>query len=324
MSAALTSDQREVIERQQFQPLPEPERQWVKNLQDLLLAPVTPLPDRATRSMRKEWEEIEEAQRAQMHVEKEHVQFTVGDFGTLFEMAPVDPLFSEEINEHIGPISDKIVGTYFDCIMRYKNEQYHESVLREFEAKHPRRNNKKAKKSAEDRGGSSKSRKRPAPDSEGSDDSDDSAPPEGSHRKVAYIPNETFTEALDGRKKLSKKGVTKKLDKILDEMDLTVENVQELDYLFLPIYESSLGHHILMGIVPKQGFAFIIDSCQWPRAKEDFPVKHLMVLALHLCPAGQEWPVYGKWDVLYDVDDDSLPCTKQGDAHNCGVLRAPI
>jgi hypothetical protein len=316
MSTALTSAQREVIERQHFQPLPEPERQWVKDLQDLL-PPLTPLPDRPSRTVKAAWEAAENARRAQMHVETEHVQFTIGDFGTLFENEEQDPEDTEE-PIHLKPISDKILGTYFDFIIRYKNQTYHDSVIQDFEARHPPKQNKKAKKgkkAVRDRGGASKARRRSASPEP---DSDDSEPPQGPHRKVAYISNDTFSEAMGGRRNLSTNGITTRIERFLADLEMTVSQVQELDYLFLPYFFDA--HHVLMGIAPKQGFTFIIDSCQWARAKEEFPVKYLMALALHLCPADKEWPIFGKWAIADESDPDSLLCAKQGDLHNCGVF----
>jgi len=77
-----------------------------------------------------------------------------------------------------------------------------------------------------------------------------------------------------------------------------------------------------MGLAPKQGFTFIIDSIQNTYPLEHFPSRELQALALHVCPPDKTWPVYGKTTAKIDIPglDDSTPAVKQGDWRNCGVF----
>jgi hypothetical protein len=114
--------------------------------------------------------------------------------------------------------------------------------------------------------------------------------------------------------------MTEGIATIMKNIGPTVKKILTLDYLFITNFDGK--HHILMGIAPKQGVTFIIDSFQKTYPLEDFPARELKALALHICPDDKTWPIYGKWTAKKDMKDldDSPPSVKQGDMRNCGVF----
>jgi hypothetical protein len=81
---------------------------------------------------------------------------------------------------------------------------------------------------------------------------------------------------------------------------------------------------VLMGLAPKRGFSFIIDSRDGYYTREVNPARRLYILALMICPDDKAWPLYGQWAWSEEggdnVEDDSPNCARQGDYHNCGVF----
>ncbi|KUJ18889.1 uncharacterized protein LY89DRAFT_732428 [Mollisia scopiformis] len=107
---------------------------------------------------------------------------------------------------------------------------------------------------------------------------------------------------------------------------------RELDFLFIP-YIKYITHSVLVGIAPKQRFAFVIDS-----GPEKYNISHdlsrsISALILTLSPDIKwardnkrpqqgEWRMYGEWSHRSQTTDDGPNAAQQDDEYNCGVFTA--
>jgi hypothetical protein len=116
--------------------------------------------------------------------------------------------------------------------------------------------------------------------------------PSGADVKVKIIHNRIFKTV--SQKKIIKygKSMIAELSKILNNIGLTRAKLLDLDYLFVPNYNTK-GHHVLTCLVPKQGFVFIIDSCEFDYPKEEWLALGLLALSLFVRPDGVDWLLYG-------------------------------
>lgn len=71
---------------------------------------------------------------------------------------------------------------------------------------------------------------------------------------VAVIHNAAFNVLVPSKDRRG--GRTNELMTILQNIGLTPDDVRTLDYLFISHYNEEIGHHVLMGVAPKQGFCF--------------------------------------------------------------------
>ncbi|KAH7323719.1 hypothetical protein BKA65DRAFT_567569 [Rhexocercosporidium sp. MPI-PUGE-AT-0058] len=108
--------------------------------------------------------------------------------------------------------------------------------------------------------------------------------------------------------------------KILKDMDCTGEKFFKLDYLFI-VYTDG-GHYRVLGLAPKQKYAFSIDSVQdyWDEGRT-IDKRFIMAVLLSQMPGPDTWPIYGQWAYRGDDKYDGSPnCCRQGDDYNCGTM----
>ncbi len=102
-----------------------------------------------------------------------------------------------------------------------------------------------------------------------------------------------------------------------------------LDYLLIPHATDEFVHYNLAGIAPRQKFLFAIDSFGKGFTIHHLPLHTVLGIALSQIPDWYEenlpqyWLIYGHWSQrgVQNVDN-SPPCVRQADAHNCGVFTA--
>jgi hypothetical protein len=143
-----------------------------------------------------------------------------------------------------------------------------------------------------------------------------SFPPAEPRLSIIHINSSTFKAITE-----TDESMNAGFNAFLNQARTTPSKIMEMDYLFIPYYDQSHSHHVLMGIAPKQGFVFIINSVEIDYSREEQPARGLMALAMIICPGDEAWPLYGQWASLpKDTDDDSPNCARQGDFHNCGIF----
>lgn len=241
-------------------------------------------------------------------------------------------------------ISENTVDTYAESIVRYRNISYRDGVMRQYQDAQKRYEQQRRRQEADERqqcGRRNSTRSaarrdnrsmspprdrvvqntrrresRPAPSA--------LAPPiepVGPHAQVAFILSEVFRNAMSPEAlNNNNTNMTTALLNMLNTLGLTRENIQKLDYLFIPFHHWENQHFFLMGLAPKQGFVFLIDSCTNTYPKNTYPVQSLLALALYVCPLDVSWPMYGNWSSREWQEDESPNCARQGDWHNCGVF----
>jgi len=282
MSGSMTSDEREVFERQQFQPLPLEQAQWIKQVLEV-----------CTRT--KANVALDAPPWTTVYNESEHVKLLLLHYSSLVELREdwgFEPQF----------ISDPVLEAYSGCIERYVNQNYHDSILEWFQY---------AQQDYEMNKDKNNTLQPPI------------LPPEP-HRKIACISSKDFSSAIqptlvddddyDGP------DVFEAATHLLERIGHTPQSVLELDYLFIPYFDPDMEHHILIGLAPKQGFVFIIDSCTNTYPRDQFPAQGLLALSILVRPRGVSWPLYGCWSSRDLEYDESPNCARQGDYHNCGIF----
>ncbi|PVH79209.1 hypothetical protein DL98DRAFT_632881 [Cadophora sp. DSE1049] len=132
------------------------------------------------------------------------------------------------------------------------------------------------------------------------------------------------------------------LTKILQEIDADPANSRTLDYLFIPVHISG-AHMVLIGLAPKQKFAFVLDSHMVAGPTNPNPVetaanawytKALKALLLMLDPTvkfsknnksvtvadrGRVWHLFGQYVLRSRKTDRSPNAVQQHDTYNCGA-----
>jgi hypothetical protein len=124
------------------------------------------------------------------------------------------------------------------------------------------------------------------------------------------------------------------IDQALDSMLLNRKlglktQFVNLDYLLIPHATDDFIHYSLGGIAPRQKFLFAIDSFGKELTIHNQPLHTILDIALSQIPdwyeddLPQDWLVYGHWSKRGAQNlDNSPPCVRQADAHNCGVFTA--
>lgn len=82
---------------------------------------------------------------------------------------------------------------------------------------------------------------------------------------------------------------------LLENMGCVREKFMNLDYLFIPFHDTSIGHYSLLGLAPKQKYAFVIDSLtQTEWHEKEWPLSGLLELLLSQTDQTEEehWPIY--------------------------------
>ncbi|KAL2072669.1 hypothetical protein VTL71DRAFT_12012 [Oculimacula yallundae] len=124
----------------------------------------------------------------------------------------------------------------------------------------------------------------------------------------------------------------KALDQVLDNIDLTQQNFRELDYLFIPIVDQGYAHAILVGLAPRQKYAFFLDSSdqfeqtRWWSAglmaiihKLDPTIK-FTDLNKPVIDRTKYWYLFGQYPQRSKTTDSSPDGPQQSDAANCGIF----
>jgi len=257
--------------------------------------------------------------------EGEHINLALEDFATI--------VFTDDEENDPKFLSENVVDAYAECIVRYRNQVFETSVMKQFEEAQQRYAEARGRRPERQHGANrrhsrsmSPLRGREAPntrirDSDPLPQLTPPAEPVGPHVQVGFILSETWRNALSPEA-LRNNGATmaSALVRMLENLKFTPQSILALDYLFIPFYHWEKEHHLLMGIAPKQGFVFIIDSCSNTYPRDAYPVEALLALAFLVCPPEIKWPVYGLWQSRGWKEDDSPNCARQGDYHNCGVF----
>jgi hypothetical protein len=259
MSASLTSQQRETIERQQFQPLPAEQAQWVKQVLDVCTAA------KANVALdQPPWTTVYEA----VYSQTEHVKLELLHYSSLIELRE-DWGFQPQF------INDRVLEDYSDCIVRYKNQKSYDEIIQQFQIAQQKYEQLK-------------------------DQNPKLLPPTipaTPDQKVACISSKDFKAAIlptlvDGDEYEGPK-IFGACTRLLQNIGHTPASVLDLDYLFIPYFEYDQEHHVLVGLAPKQGFVFIIDSCDNTYPREQMPAQGLLALSILVRPRGVTWPLYG-------------------------------
>ncbi|CZT41087.1 uncharacterized protein RSE6_00772 [Rhynchosporium secalis] len=134
------------------------------------------------------------------------------------------------------------------------------------------------------------------------------------------------------------------LKRMLHEVDCTPENFKSLDYLFIPIHHRD-KHMLLIGIAPKQKFAFVIDSYMRsndgtsgrPEDKQEnkWYRRGLQAILMLLDPVAhftknnvpvpqvekdRQWYIFGQYVLRSKNTDKSPYAPQQRDFYNCGAF----
>jgi len=136
------------------------------------------------------------------------------------------------------------------------------------------------------------------------------------------IPNDIFSYM----EKVVSKTKAAEIDKIVSHMNMTQEQLLELDYIFIPHFSVDKTHYVLAGITPKQKFVFTLDGCLRNYKDAILPYEALRAFALCVLPAVY-WPLYTQFAWKPSVlrrpktSDGSLPiAVRQIDLYNCGIF----
>jgi hypothetical protein len=190
---------------------------------------------------------------------REHVKLQLLHYSSLVELREdwgFEPQF----------INDRVLEDYSDCIVPYTNKKFHDEIIQQFQKAQQEYEGEKDK----------------------NDELQPPTMPAGPQRKVACIYGETFSTTLLPTLSPDDEGnapdIFEALTLLLQNIGLTPKSVLELDYLFIPYFDSDMEHHVLIGLAPKQGFVFIIDSCTNSYPREQFPAQGLLALALLVSP----------------------------------------
>ncbi|CZT08540.1 hypothetical protein WAI453_007177 [Rhynchosporium graminicola] len=130
----------------------------------------------------------------------------------------------------------------------------------------------------------------------------------------------------------------KALDDLLLSINCTADNFRELDYLFIPVVDDYQAHAFLMGLAPKQKYAFRLNSCDSSIELEDrWWGVALMAIIHRLDPTiktntmnrelnvpesdrSKYWYLFGQYPRRTHTNDGSPDGPQQRDYYNCGVF----
>jgi len=307
---ALTNEEREVIERQQFQPLPQ-----------------NGIDAKAFQKLQENTSSYDAPWSKEYSSEREKLTAPYPDPGGKLVLRNWVSLVTQN-NTSPGnrdlhwAVDEPVIEHYFDFICRYKNNPTNKKVEQQKQDGRQRRESLKTmktmtmtaphKRSQSPRQELTRRSSKRIRDGRARDRNMSPPQPEP-HLSVIYIKSSTFKNIIKGDETMEAG-----FRAFLNDARSTPSRILEMDYLFIPYYDEHM-HHVLMGIAPKQGFVFIINSVEIDYSREEQPAKGLMALALMLCPETQAWPLYGQW-AEKDAQDGSPNCARQGDFHSCGIF----